>query len=60
MTNWSTNFKDSFKDLALNYGDAGDIIITGVDIRGEKPDFEKMLEGARVYPNNEAGRKKFD
>ena len=22
MTNWSTDFKDSFKDLALNYGDA--------------------------------------
>jgi hypothetical protein len=26
MTNWSTEFKDRFKDLALNYGDAGDII----------------------------------
>ena len=26
MTNWSTDFKNSFKDLALNYGDAGDII----------------------------------
>ena len=58
MTNWSTDFKNSFKDLALNNGDAGDIIITGIDIRGAKPDFDEVVGEVRVYSNNEAGRKK--
>jgi hypothetical protein len=31
MNNWNTTFKQSFLDLALNYGDAGEIIITGRD-----------------------------
>ena len=60
MTNWSTDFKNSFKDLALNYGDAGDIIITGIDIRGAKPYFDEVIGEVRVYSNNEAGRKKFE
>jgi hypothetical protein len=60
MTNWSTEFKDRFKDLALNYGDAGDIIITGVENRPVRPNQELVIEGVRFYPNNDAGRKRFE
>ena len=30
-SNWNTEFKEAFKNLALNYGEAGDILITGRD-----------------------------
>jgi hypothetical protein len=37
MKNWNTGFKEGFKHLALNYGEAGDIIIRGRDIDLVRP-----------------------
>ena len=39
--NWSSEFKEAFRDLALNYGEAGDIIITGVDIDLLRPEINQ-------------------
>ena len=36
--NWNSEFKEAFKDLALNYGEAGDIIISGIDIDLVRPE----------------------
>ena len=49
-SNWNTEFKEAFRDLALNYGEAGDIIITGRDIDIPRPDFNM-----RAYDVNENG-----
>jgi hypothetical protein len=35
--NWTTEFKEAFQELALNYGEASDIIIAGQDIAESRP-----------------------
>jgi hypothetical protein len=45
-SNWSTEFKEAFLELALNYGEAGDIIITEQDIVLQDPgQFDTMDTG---------------
>lgn len=39
--NWNSEFKEAFKDLALNYGEAGDIIISGIDIDLVRPELNQ-------------------
>jgi hypothetical protein len=34
---WTAEFKEAFQELALNYGEAGDIIIAGQDIQLQNP-----------------------
>ena len=54
-TNWTTEYKNAAKCLALNYGEAGEIILEGVDIVMPKPD-----ENDRVlYPDNDRGDRKY-
>jgi hypothetical protein len=64
MDNWSSVFKEAFKDEALNYGEAGEIIIKEEDIVLPEPDFEAKSGAGpnkkRVYEDTEAGRRKFE
>jgi len=50
MKNWNTGFKESFKHLALNYGEAGDIIIRGRDI-----DLVRPIRGMRDFQVDQHG-----
>ena len=42
MENWNTEFKEAFKEFCLTQGEAGEIIIRGVNIEMEQPDFHEM------------------
>ena len=54
MDNWNTEFKESFKEMCLNYGEAGEIIITGNEIILVRPDFNGVVEVAEERPENAA------
>jgi len=51
-SNWNTEFKDYFKDLAISYGEAGTIILTEQDVVFPEPNFNETR--GRVNENNEA------
>jgi hypothetical protein len=52
--NWTTEFKEAFLELALNYGGAGDIIITGQDIVIPDPgNYNDVANGVRRYPGKD-------
>ena len=63
-TNWSTEYKNAVHCLALNYGEAGEIILSGTDIVIAKPlRTEKITKaGAAVdkYPDDARGDKLFE
>ena len=42
MENWNTEFKEAFKEFCLTQGEAGEIIIRGVNIEMQQPDFHEM------------------
>jgi hypothetical protein len=54
--NWKSEFKSAFKDLALNYGEAGSIIIKEVDIVRKQPIYEETK--SIIDPNAEGGRRR--
>jgi hypothetical protein len=51
--NWTTEYKNAAKCLALNYGEAGEI---GKDLMLPKPDRHNHVE----YPENERGDRIFE
>lgn len=70
--NWNTEFKDAYRELALTYGKAGEIIIRGVDIVMTEPRRDMVREeiidgipvpiegGNRMFPDNERGDRLFE
>jgi len=72
--NWNSEFiKSAFKDMALNYGEAGSIIIRDQDIVLREPDYdmlvlipdpnnpEQLIPGdQRFYPNDAIGWRRFE
>jgi hypothetical protein len=54
--NWTTEYKNAAKCLALNYGEAGEIILEGKDLKVPKPDRSNFVS----YPDNDRGDRKFD
>jgi hypothetical protein len=68
--NWNTEFKEAYRELALNYGKAGEIIINGVDIpmtvpRRDMPR-EEIVDGAihqldgRMFADTERGDRLYE
>jgi hypothetical protein len=58
--NWTTAFKEAFLELAFNYGEAGDIFISGQEILIPDPgnydvvnDVRRIAEGFRTYETQE-------
>ena len=71
--NWNSEFKSAFKDMALNYGEAGSIIIRDQDIVLREPDYdmlalipdpnnpEQRIPGdQRFYPDDAIGWRRFE
>ena len=71
--NWNSEFKSAFKDMALNYGEAGSIIIRDQDIVLREPDYdmlvlipdpnnpEQLIPGdQRFYPDDAIGWRRFE
>jgi hypothetical protein len=59
--NWTTEFKEAFLELALNYGEAGDIIITGQDIVTPDPgNYDDVVNGVRRYPGTAEGFRTYE
>ena len=59
-TNWTTEYKNAAQCLALNYGEAGDIILTGVNSTLQRPNrADQELNNAGVvvdkYPDTDRG-----
>jgi hypothetical protein len=40
--NWNSEFKDYFKDYSISYGEAGRIILTGIDVQIREPDYDEV------------------
>ena len=59
--NWTSEFRDAFKEYALTCGEAGEIIITGRDLVLARPDRDAMVNPqpvagpARVYADDAWG-----
>ena len=59
--NWTSEFRDAFKEYALTCGEAGEIIITGRDLVLARPDRLAMVDPqpaagpTRVYADNARG-----
>ena len=59
--NWTSEFRDAFKEYALTCGEAGEIIITGRDLVLNRPDRDAVVNPqplagpARVYANDARG-----
>jgi hypothetical protein len=55
-------FKEAFQELALNYGEAGDIIIDEQDIQLQNPgQYDDLLpNGQRRFPTIVDGHQKFE
>lgn len=70
MDNWSSEFRDDFLNLAIRYGDAGEILTKRVDIPCVKPDYDSFTltqgpEGqagqvVRKYNDDATGWRKFE
>jgi hypothetical protein len=59
--NWTTEFKEVFLELALNYGEAGDIIITGQDIVIPDPgNYDDVVNGVKRYPGTAEGFRTYE
>jgi len=66
--NWNSVWKEMFLTLCLNYGDAGDILIEGVDKVIRQPDFERDTVAGksssdpvrRKYEESDAGMTRFE
>ena len=64
-SNWNSEFKNSFKNYALTCGEAGNIILTGVDENMRRPvrdmPRDEGGDGAapRLFPDNDRGDKVF-
>ena len=62
--NWRTEFKDRFRNYALQCGEAGDIVITGQDIPLVRPLRDEVRRQGEanvpVYPDDVRGDKKFE
>jgi len=52
-SNFVTTFKPAFKEIALLCGEAGEIIINGIDIKMRKPE-------RQMFPDDQRGDKNFD
>jgi hypothetical protein len=61
MRNWNSEFKQAFKNYALTKGEAGEMIVTGVELILQRPNLlDVNANGERIYRNNEVGYKRFE
>ena len=64
--NWTSEFRDAFKEYALTCGEAGEIIITGRDLVLARPDRLAIVNPqpvggpARVYADDARGDRMFE
>jgi hypothetical protein len=54
-SNWSIEYKNAAKCLALNYGEAGEIVLSGTDIVMARPDRNDHV----TYPDDQRGDTKY-
>jgi len=60
-SNWNTEFRDAFKEYALTCGEAGEIIITGIDVPLERPRRNaRNADGDPIFPDDDRGDKAFE
>jgi hypothetical protein len=60
-SNWNTEFRDAFKEYALTCGEAGEIIITGIDVPLERPRRNaRNADGDLIFPDDDRGDKAFE
>ena len=57
-SNWNTEFRDAFKEYALTCGEAGEIIITGIDVPLVRPRRDaRNVDGDLIFPDYDRGDK---
>ena len=64
--NWNSEFRDAFKEYALTCGEAGEIVISGVNVILARPERNMLgppdADGQRalMFDNNERGDRNYD
>jgi hypothetical protein len=60
MRNWNSEFKQAFKNYALTKGEAGEMIVTGVEVIIDRPDFNGINNSDIGYKRYEKDEKRFE